>query len=418
MRLAEAGDQVEPVGVGHVPVGILDVLDIARTVDREAVLTVVVVDALVEDLDVLLRADVLAAPGVGKLRDAEAVVDLDLRFALAALLGGDQHDAVGGARAVDRRRGGVLQHLDRLDVREVERRQRTHALAERIERRRVVRQRNAVDHVERLVAGAERRRTADAHLLGRAEVTRAGRDRHTGDAALEELRGRHHAAHVLLGGLELADGVGHQTAALRTVTDHDHLVESHVVVFEPDFIELGRIAHRNLLGLQTEVGDDQADVRARPDPDGERTVEVGGGTDGRAVDDHRGAGDRVTGAVFHNALHDGIGRSAGRGVPLRGGGHDGDHLALDAAHDVLSGEHLFDDSADLLIFDIEGDLLVHIGILRLDDERVAVILLQAFDRRLDGRIADRQAHLLGLSRGGLEQEAQKRGKRDQTFDGR
>ena len=67
---------------------------------------------------------------------------------------------------------------------------------------------------------------------------------------------------------------------------------------------------------------------------------------------------------------------------------------------------------------IEGDLLVHIGILRLDDERVAVILLQAFDRRLDGRIADRQAHLLGRGRGGLEQEAQKCGKRDQTFDGR
>ena len=234
MRLPEPGDQVEPVGVGHVSVGIADGLDISRAVDREAVLAVVVVDALVEDLDVLLRTDVFAAPGVGKLRDAEAVVDLDLRFALAALLGGDQHDAVGGARAVDRGRSGVLQHLDRLDVREVERRQRTHVLAERIERRRVVRQRNAVDHVKRLVAGAERRRTADAHLLGRAEVTRTGRDRHAGDAALKEFRGRHHAAHVLLGGLELADGVGHQAAALRAVTDHDHLVEGHVVVFEPD----------------------------------------------------------------------------------------------------------------------------------------------------------------------------------------
>ena len=374
VRLPEPGDQVEPVGVGHVSVGIADGLDISRAVDREAVLAVVVVDALVEDLDVLLRTDVFAAPGVGKLRDAEAVVDLDLRFALAALLGGDQHDAVGGARAVDRGRSGVLQHLDRLDVREVERRQRTHVLAERIERRRVVRQRNAVDHVKRLVAGAERRRTADAHLLGRAEVTRTGRDRHAGDAALKEFRGRHHAAHVLLGGLELADGVGHQAAALRAVTDHDHLVESHVVVFEPDLIEPCRIVHRNLPGLQAEVGDDQADIRARPDPYGERAVEVGGGADRRAVDDHRGAGDRIPGAVFHDALHDGIGRSAGRGVPLRGGGHDGDHLALDAAHDVLSGEHLPDDRADLLVFDIEGDLLVHIGILRLDDERVAVIL--------------------------------------------
>ena len=118
VRLPEPGDQVEPVGVGHVSVGIADGLDISRAVDREAVLAVVVVDALVEDLDVLLRTDVFAAPGVGKLRDAEAVVDLDLRFALAALLGGDQHDAVGGARAVDRGRSGVLQHsIDSMSVR-------------------------------------------------------------------------------------------------------------------------------------------------------------------------------------------------------------------------------------------------------------------------------------------------------------
>ena len=102
-----------------------------------------------------------------------------------ALLGRDEDYAVRGAGTVDTRRSGVLQHLDRLDVREVERRQRTHVLAERIERRRVVRQRNAVDHVKRLVAGAERRRTADAHLLGRAEVTRTGRDRHAGDAVLK-----------------------------------------------------------------------------------------------------------------------------------------------------------------------------------------------------------------------------------------
>ena len=67
---------------------------------------------------------------------------------------------------------------------------------------------------------------------------------------------------------------------------------------------------------------------------------------------------------------------------------------------------------------VREKILHYIGILRLDDERVAVILLQAFDRRLDGRIADRQAHLLGRGRGGLEQEAQKCGKRDQTFDGR
>lgn len=171
MRLAEAGDQVEPIGIGQIPVRILYMPDIPRTVDREPVLEIVVVDALVEHLDVLLRTDILAASRIGELRDAESVVDLDLRLALAALLGGDQHNAVGGARTVDGGRRGVLQHLDRLDVGQVEHRQRTHALAERIERSGVVGQRNAVDHIERFVARAERRGTADAHLLGRTEVT-------------------------------------------------------------------------------------------------------------------------------------------------------------------------------------------------------------------------------------------------------
>ena len=56
VRLPEPGDQVEPVGVGHVSVGIADGLDISRAVDREAVLAVVVVDALVEDIH---REDIL-----------------------------------------------------------------------------------------------------------------------------------------------------------------------------------------------------------------------------------------------------------------------------------------------------------------------------------------------------------------------
>ena len=229
---------------------------------------------------------------------------------------------------------------------------------------------------------------------------------------MEQFRGRHHAAHILLVGFELTDRVGDQAAALRTVTDDDHLVESHVVVFEADFIEAGRIVHLHFAGFQAEVRNDQTDIRTRPDPNGERTVEIGRGSDRRTVDDHRRTGDRSPGVVADHTLHDRIGRSAGRRVLFRGSGHDGDHLALDAAGDTLSDEHFLDHGADLLVLDVQGDRLVQIGIFRLDDERVAVILLQAFNRRFDRRIADRQAHFLSLGRLGLKHEAQDCGKRD------
>ena len=53
---------------------------------------------------------------LGHFRETEIRGEGDVVLAVAALLGGDDDHAVGAARTVDGRRGGVFQHLDRLDV--------------------------------------------------------------------------------------------------------------------------------------------------------------------------------------------------------------------------------------------------------------------------------------------------------------
>ena len=83
----------------------------------------------------------------------------------------DQDDAVRAAAAVDGRRRSVLQNRDRADVRGIEQVQRT-ARRSAARRRRPrpsgfgfhVRDRHAVDDVQRLVAGAEGRRAANQDL--------------------------------------------------------------------------------------------------------------------------------------------------------------------------------------------------------------------------------------------------------------
>src|SRR4029077_6678016 len=102
------------------------------------------------------------------------------RGAGATALGGDQHDALRGTSAVDRRRGGALQDLDRLDVARVDvsrtvadRRGRVGKVT-RLERRVV--DRLAVDDEKRLAIAFDRLEAADDDRGARAGVARLRRD--------------------------------------------------------------------------------------------------------------------------------------------------------------------------------------------------------------------------------------------------
>src|SRR5687767_10875399 len=114
--------------------------------------------------------------GVGETRRSEALLELESRFAAClTLLGGDDDDAVRSARSVDRARRGSFQDLNALDVvrvdvrgaidvlvltrREVQQVSGSAGVRNGIQSalNRCVVDDDAVDHVERLVAGVDRR---------------------------------------------------------------------------------------------------------------------------------------------------------------------------------------------------------------------------------------------------------------------
>jgi hypothetical protein len=96
----------------------------------------------------------------------------------------DDDDSVGTAHAIERRLGGLLQHLDRLDVVRID---GSEARAPRELHR------HLVDHIQGLVARKERAHAADVN--GNAAVVRPG-DNHAGEAGHQYLLDRR-AAHAL-----------------------------------------------------------------------------------------------------------------------------------------------------------------------------------------------------------------------------
>ena len=155
----------------------------------------------------------LALPSV-----REVVVDPHL--ALRAALGGDQHHAVGRTRTVDCARGGVLEHLDTLDV------ARVYVVEAALDG-------HSVDDVERVgvVDGAD---TAHADFRRRSRLSRR---RRYGDACGEALQGVVHAdgcRHAQLVRAYLGYGGRHDALLLHAVTHHYKLVERGVVLVHDD----------------------------------------------------------------------------------------------------------------------------------------------------------------------------------------
>ena len=108
----------------------------------------------------------------------------------------DDDDAVRAARSVDRGRRCILENLDRLDVRRCERRERVRRGHRREARLRAAERelgdparpdRDAVDHVERLVVARRRRDATDLHRDAAAWRRIGVRDDDTGHAALQPL---------------------------------------------------------------------------------------------------------------------------------------------------------------------------------------------------------------------------------------
>ena len=196
----------------------------------------------------VLLHQVAVLPGIehvvalGHLRNADEGRERNLGAPFpAALLGGDEHHAVGGARTVDGGRRGVLQHLHRLDFvgREVSDGVVSFAHG------------NAVDHIERVVARRDGRSAADADhhaLSGRAVGLN---DLHAGGFALKGARGRGDRAAGQVVGLDDRNGRREVLLLDRAVTDRHHGVEGHGV-FGEFHVDLRAAVHGDRLRNESE----------------------------------------------------------------------------------------------------------------------------------------------------------------------
>src|SRR5690606_29741525 len=161
----------------------------------------------------------------------------DLRTVDGAALRCDQHDTVRRTRAVDRRRRRVLQNVDALDLGGVQVRDRIDALATEARREAgeiALVHRHTVDHVERLVAAGDRRRTAHPHRDGRAGRARVLHDLHTREPALQRLVHRRDRQLLDLGLRHRCRRAGHVAPTLLAISNDDQLIETQRIDLQRD----------------------------------------------------------------------------------------------------------------------------------------------------------------------------------------
>ena len=214
--------------------------------------------------------------------DAPLGVDCHVSLLRLGLFGGDHHHAVGAAGAVQRVRGGVLQHGHRFDV-------------TRVEVVQVSRVRHAVHDPERIVAGVERTETADADRRTLSRLSRGVGQLHARDLSGQSLR---YVRLLRLGDVvRFDDGrrTGESLLFCRTERYDDHVVDSLCVLFQHD-VDPGLRPHLDRVGLITHERHDQHIVRCGFDR--KTAVRTGGRTLRSAFDQNGGADDAGPRMIF------------------------------------------------------------------------------------------------------------------------
>ena len=249
----------------------------------------------------LTRVEHAREPGDRRGRHARA--DLDLRSVLPGLLGGYEHDAVGGVRPVDRRGRGVLQHRDALDVVGIEEVQGVTAEGVPARRERAG-DRHSIDHVQRVAARVDRGCAANPNpetTTGFVVV----HDLHARHLALDERLRGDNATGMELRRRNLRDGAGDVPRALRSVTgDHDFRQADGLSVQRQ--VDDDRVAARDRDGLgRRGVADDPRPQRLRARGHaGDQVATVGLGLRGPAPDRDGDRGDRLLRRVVGDASAD------------------------------------------------------------------------------------------------------------------
>ena len=224
--------------------------------------------------------------GIRHLREAGGGVPTgvagvaDDGLAVGAALGRHEDDAVGGAGAVDRGGGGVLQHGNALDVIGV------HVLQAHFH---TVHQDVGRPGAAEVAAAAE----GDGGLGARGAGRRVGNGQ-AGNHALEGLGGVHHGTLGEVVTLDLGDGAGQVDLLLDAVTDDDRLFQ-HLGVILQDHVQ-GSAVPGKFLGDIADAGENE-DVAGLDAAEGVGAVDVGNCSVLRAFHENGPADDRFAGGI-------------------------------------------------------------------------------------------------------------------------
>ena len=293
---------------GEVAAGVKRVGDVERVPGERSLSLLVGPLGALAGLQVAVEDELIVVRGMRHLvlaRDGgDAVGGVEIHVALAGLagLGGDDHDAVRRAGAVQGGGRGILQHRDGLDVLRVDAGQDAGGGVRITGVLGVIGARggHAVDHVQRRGGGVERTGTADAEGGRGARLAGGGAHLKAGNLALEGLL---HGGDGLLGQFVGADHRGGTRVGgllRRAVGDDDGLVQEFGAGRELH-VQEAVAPDGNLHGLIADGGEDQDAVRR--DADRIDTIHIGNDTLRGAADDDGGSGNRIAvRGVRHCAL--------------------------------------------------------------------------------------------------------------------
>ena len=190
---------------------------------------------------------------LGRPGAADVEVVLYAGASAETLLCLDQHDAVRGARAVDRRRG-ILEDRDRLNVGRIQQSERAARKRRRGANRDTcvlgldVVDRHPIDHVERLVGGADRAATADRDLRAGTGLTAVLGDLHAGGATFDHLIHVWRDADVGGSGVYRCNRSSDGDATLRAIAGGDDILERNGLPIDRENDRSGAVCrdHHNL----------------------------------------------------------------------------------------------------------------------------------------------------------------------------
>ena len=212
---------------------ILPVVTLCRRVNRITHLTILI--QFVPKVNPLSGIQVVKL--LGDLAPTKGGVITDIVLAMRSFLSSDDDHTVGTTRTIDSGSGNILQHLDALDIRGVQERQRIKrgitGLGTCTGGCRIIIDDETINHIERFVTTSDTITTTDADDAGCTRLTRGLCDIQTSHSTLQ---GTLYGIVLLAEHISIyrRDTTGQLQALLGTITHNHHFVEFAGVIYQRD----------------------------------------------------------------------------------------------------------------------------------------------------------------------------------------